>query len=160
MLCTPPAFILSQDQTLKQIVYHPLPRFDSFELFILAFFTFLELCSLWFWQILFSHLLNFALYFFYLLFNCQVSIAPRFYVSLSIISLIHLFVKRFFKTFLSFLSDFFAVFLRQLHYFTTLVPTCQALISNFSRFLRVLVNFSKSPFIEACFCATYTIKVA
>ena len=57
VLCTPPAFILSQDQTLKQIVYHPLKRFDSFELFILAFFTFLELCSLWFWQILYSHLL-------------------------------------------------------------------------------------------------------
>ena len=32
-------------------------RFLS-ELFILAFFTFLELCSLWFWQILYSHLLN------------------------------------------------------------------------------------------------------
>ena len=31
-------------------------RFLS-ELFILAFFTFLELCSLWFWQILYSHLL-------------------------------------------------------------------------------------------------------
>ena len=57
VLCTPPAFILSQDQTLKQIVYHPPKWFDSFELFILAFFTFLELCSLWFWQILYSHLL-------------------------------------------------------------------------------------------------------
>ena len=52
-------------------------RSDSFELFILAFFTFLELCSVWFWQILFSHLL-FALYFFYLLFNCQVSIRSLF----------------------------------------------------------------------------------
>ena len=58
-----------------------------------------------------SHLLNFALYFFYLLFNCQVSIAPAFYVSLSIISPLPLFVKRFFKTFLSFFEvTFFAVF--------------------------------------------------
>ena len=58
VLCTPPAFILSQDQTLKQIVYLLLQQSDSSsELFILAFFTFLELCSLWFWQILYSHLL-------------------------------------------------------------------------------------------------------
>ena len=80
-------------------------RSDSFELFILAFFTFLELCSLWFWQILFSHLL-FALYFFYLLFNCQVSIRSL-CESLSIISLLFYLVKRFFKTFSKIFSRFF-----------------------------------------------------
>ena len=99
VLCTPPAFILSQDQTLKQIVYHPPKWFDSFELFILAFFTFLELCSLWFWQILYSH---FAFLLCTSIFCCSIvkfQFAPRFRVSLSIISLSIRLVKRFFEFF-------------------------------------------------------------
>ena len=60
MLCTPPAFILSQDQTLKQIVYLPPKWLDSVWAIYLSFFYFLELCyfTLSFWQICISHLLN------------------------------------------------------------------------------------------------------
>ena len=50
-------------------------RFLS-ELFSLASFTFFKSSIFsWFWQILYSHLLKFALYLFHLLFSCQVSIA-------------------------------------------------------------------------------------
>ena len=51
-------------------------------------------------------LAKFALYFFYLLFNCQVSIAHLFYVSLSIISPSNPFVNSFLKIFSIFLSPF------------------------------------------------------
>ena len=107
MLCTPPAFILSQDQTLKQIVYLPPKWLDSVWAIYLSFFYFLELCYSLFLTDLYSHLLKFALYFYLLLFNCQVSIAHRLRESLSIIPQPFRFVKRFFKTFLSFFNLFF-----------------------------------------------------
>ena len=114
-----------------------LMRFDSFELFILAFFTFLELCSLWFWQILFSHLL-----FCFVLLLSVVQLSSfnrsRFYVSLSIISPRTPFVKRFFKTFLSFFEWFFSVFfataLLFYHFPFYLSSTYLKFLSNFFTF--------------------------
>ena len=97
MLCTPPAFILSQDQTLKLFVFLPLSRLDpSFELLYLSFFYFLELCySLFFDRSVFRTCF-FALYLSLLLFNCQGSIPlPSFAESLSIISLSNPFVNTF-----------------------------------------------------------------
>ena len=131
VLCTPPAFILSQDQTLKQIVYHPLQRFDSFELFILAFFTFLELCSLWFWQI-FVFALAFLILLCTSIFCCSIvkfqSLVLRelgYYITSFL--LCQYFFKNFFKNFSTrVLWCFFRHrFLRQLDYYTTTLFVCQ-----------------------------------
>ena len=116
VLCTPPAFILSQDQTLEQIVYQPSPvNIKCVEL--VALFTF-WVCIPFYRDVFqrmtrFSHLLLSCLYLNLLLFNCQWSIAVstrflRFRYrfcrgslvdSLSIISRSHPLVKRFSKLF-------------------------------------------------------------
>ena len=72
------------------------------ELFILASFTFLKSFFLLVLTDFVFALAKFALYFFYLLFNCQVSIAHLFYVSLSIISPSNPFVNSFLKIFQNF----------------------------------------------------------
>ena len=134
-------------------------RSDSFELYILAIFTFLELWSLWFWQILFRTCF-FALYFFYLLFNCQVSIRSL-CESLSIISLLFRLVKRFFKTFLKNFFNFlqihelisFLPLLRQLVYSTTLSPFCQVILKK----IFFLVKFSKRIAMISIFYTLYPI---
>ena len=104
VLCTPPAFILSQDQTLEQFVSQlPLVVNIFFIRAIYSSFTyFLELCSLWFFDRFFFALAFFALYFLLLLFNCQVSISPP--------------------------------FSRQLHYSTTFQLICQAFFESFFYF--------------------------
>ena len=102
-------------------------RFLS-ELFILAFFTFLELCSLWFWQILYSHLL-----FCFVLLSSVVQLSSfnraPFCERLSIISLSFHFVKYFLKISLKIFWPafewFLSCFLRQLDYYTTSVLLCQ-----------------------------------
>ena len=74
VLCTPPAFILSQDQTLEQIVYQPSPvNIKCVEL--VALFTF-RVCIPFYRDVFqrmtrFSHLLLSCLYLNLLLFNCQ-----------------------------------------------------------------------------------------
>ena len=114
MLCTPPAFILSQDQTLKQIVYPPPKWLDSVWAIYLSFFYFLELCYSLFLTDLYSHLLNLLCT---SIFCCSIvkfqsltafaRAATRLRESLSIIPQPFRFVKRFFKTFLSFFQALF-----------------------------------------------------
>ena len=120
-------------------------RFLS-ELFILAFFTFLELCSLWFWQILYSHLL-----FCFVLLSSVVQLSSfnraPFCERLSIISLSFRFVKYFFKISLNFFWPAFECFLELLFAATRLLyHKCFALSIGFLKF------FWK--FFEAFFLST------
>ena len=101
VLCTPPAFILSQDQTLEQFVSQlPLVVNIFFIRAIYSSFTyfFLELYfSLVLTDFVFA-LAFFALYLFLLLFNCQGSIfSMPSDESLSIISQPLRFVNTFFE---------------------------------------------------------------
>ena len=112
VLCTPPAFILSQDQTLKQIVYHSSKELWNLSLsyFVLASFTFFKrVVSLWFWQILYSHLLFLLCTSIFCCSIVKFQSAHPFCVSLSIISLLSRFVNRFLKSFSNFFDSVFKV---------------------------------------------------
>ena len=93
-------------------------------------------------------LAKFALYFYLLLFNCQVSIAHLLCVSLSIISLsstfVNRFLKSFFKIFLTRFGVIFAIVSRRLCYFTTFVLICQEFFSIFFDFGVFLIT-DKTP---------------
>ena len=94
----------------------------------------------------------FALYFFYLLFNCQVSIAPAFYVSLSIISPIPSLVKWFFKTFLSFFEVIFCRLFCDSFTILSLSPLFVKHLFEFSLdFCNFCLLFQNSPLQRAVF---------
>ena len=140
MLCTPPAFILSQDQTLEKIIsylsYLSYNLFSSYS--FLASFTLLsiynsfdEICTL-----------LFALY---LSLVVQFSMTVRRLFRDSFVIIPHLlpFVNTFFKTFLSFFRGFFKALLvkyflvpsRRPQYSTTFAPFCQYLFAKFFGFV-------------------------
>ena len=107
VLCTPPAFILSQDQTLEQIVYSL--SLDSRYLIRAIYSSFLLLFRVVF-SLGFFDRFFFALAFLLCTFFFCCSIVkfqsltlrvscPRFRVSLSIISLLFLLVNTFFEIF-------------------------------------------------------------
>ena len=131
MLCTPPAFILSQDQTLENIVsYHP-KVLKSYSRAFVALLLLLCLSSISQFELFeFTSHFVFALYF-----SLRCSIFNDRFVSaslfsrgdLNIISQRFSFVNTFFHFFCIFLFSFQTLFIRALDYFTTLLSFCQAL---------------------------------
>ena len=115
MLCTPPAFILSQDQTLEIIIsYLSLPSYNLFELFFLSFSYFVEYINSWVSKNSSLTRLVFRTYnllcTYLLLFNFQWPLPSLFRDSLVIIPHSSLFVNTFFKLFSKFFSGFWQRF--------------------------------------------------
>ena len=118
MLCTPPAFILSQDQTLEIIIsYLGLPSYNLFELFFLSFSYFVEYINSWvslknssLTRLVFRTYNLLCTYL--LLFNFQWPLLSLFRDSLVIIPHSLLFVNTFLKLFSKFFSGFWQSFKR------------------------------------------------
>ena len=115
MLCTPPAFILSQDQTLEIIIsYLGLPSYNLFELFFLSFSYFVEYINSWVSKNSSLTRLVFRTYnllcTYLLLFNFQWPLLSLFRDSLVIIPHSFPFVNTFFKLFSKFFSGFWQGF--------------------------------------------------
>ena len=164
VLCTPPAFILSQDQTLKQIVYPPPKWLDSVWAIYLSFFYFLELCYSLFLTDLYSHLLNLLCT---SIFCCSIvkfqslityaRAATRFRESLSIIPQPFRFVKRFFKTFLSFFQALF-VTVAFLAATRLLYHNSFRLSIGFWKFLKKFFKPFSNPSTRSSCCISYRFR--
>ena len=154
----PPAFVLSQDQTLKTIVSKSLATFkSSFEHFLwlylrfrISFLSVLSLCNVFKKYNLLKVITGMMSFFIIALFNFQdpLSIPTKFlsFSDLIIISHCFLFVKSFFR----FFSNLFywtlskLSFVRQLVYNTTLVPICQHFFAKKFPFLQLVFWFVKN----------------
>ena len=138
MLCTPPAFILSQDQTLEIIILYlslaaQLTIFRA--IFILASLTCLSIYNS---LTRFVFRTYYALYF-SLVVQFSMTVRCLFFGSLSIIPHRSSLVNTFFQSFFEFFSTRFSLrlslaSLRQLEYYITLLFECQVFFEIFSLF--------------------------
>ena len=123
----------------QTIVYLPLSRLDPVWAIYSSFFYFLELCSLWFWQILYSHL---QICFVLLSSVVQLSSFDR---SLARACLLYHIAFTLSIPFLKFFQIFFdsvsaprsLPFSRQLYYYITPPTLCQDLFLNFLFLLKM-----------------------
>ena len=143
----------------QTIVYLPLSRLDPVWAIYSSFFYFLELCSLWFWQILYSHL---QICFVLLSSVVQLSsFDPLPCESLSIISHPSPLVNTFFQFFSNFFSTRFdllwpfAALFRDSFTILSLLPS---FVKPFFYFSLLLVKNVINPTYLVQFCAYYTVQ--